>query len=45
MHGQEHFATQLALNPTAIRFDHHVLYTGAVITDRKYRVIYHQLFR
>ena len=42
MHGQEHFATQLALNPTAIRFDYHVLYTGAVITDRKYRVIYHQ---
>ena len=38
----EHFATQLALNPTAIRFDYHVLYTGAVITDREYRVIYHQ---
>ena len=30
------------MNPTAIRFDYHVLYTGAVITDRKYRVIYHQ---
>ena len=30
------------MNPTAIRFDYHVLYTGAVITDRQYRVIYHQ---
>ena len=40
--GKSIFATQLALNPTAIRFDYHVLYTGAVITDREYRVIYHQ---
>ena len=40
--GKSIFATQLALNPTAIRFDYHVLYTGAVITDRQYRVIYHQ---
>ncbi len=32
MHGQEHFCHQLALNPTAIRFDYHVLYTGAVTT-------------
>ena len=28
--GKSIFATQLALNPTAIRFDYHVLYTGAV---------------
>ena len=40
--GKSIFAAQLALNPTAIRFDYHVLYTGAVITDRQYRVIYHQ---
>ena len=40
--GKSIFATQLALNPTAIRFDYHVLYTGAVITDREYRVICHQ---
>ena len=40
--GKSIFATQLALNPTAIRFDYHVLYTGTVITDRQYRVIYHQ---
>ena len=26
--GKSIFATQLALNPTAIRFDYHVLYTG-----------------
>lgn len=33
--GKSIFATQLALEPTAIRFDYHVLYTGAVITDRE----------
>ena len=43
--GKSIFAAQLALNPTAIRFDYHVLYTGAVITDRQYPVIYHQLLR
>ena len=40
--GKSIFATQLALNPTTIRFDYHVLYTGAVITDWDYRVIYRQ---
>ena len=40
--GKSIFATQLALEPTAIRFDYHVLYTGAVVTDRDYRIIYRQ---
>lgn len=40
--GKSIFATRLALEPTAVRFDYHVLYTGAVVTDRDYQIIYRQ---
>ena len=42
MHGQEHFCHATGVEPDRHPFDYHVLYTGAVITDRQYRVIYHQ---
>ena len=38
----EYFCYAAGVEPAAIRFDYHVLYTGAVITDRQYRVIYRQ---